>query len=63
MQYVDAMSHEQLAQNGVRCEAVPNPFGGARRTFCVFEELAQNGVRREAVPGPVGVARRTPLRF
>ena len=32
---------EELAQNGVRCETVPDSTGGARRTLCAFKELAR----------------------
>ena len=32
---------EELAQNGVRRETVPDQPGGARRTLCASEELAQ----------------------
>jgi hypothetical protein len=33
-------SFEELAQNGVWRETVPDSPGGARRTLCAFEELA-----------------------
>ncbi len=33
------LSGEELAQNGVRREAVPDPRGGARRTLCACETL------------------------
>jgi hypothetical protein len=36
-------SCEELAQNGVRREAVPNPFGGVRRTLCASKSLAAVG--------------------
>jgi len=32
----------EFAQNGVRREAVPDMYGGARRTLCAFEEFANN---------------------
>jgi hypothetical protein len=39
-------SSKEIAQNGVRREAVADPSGSARRTLCAFEEIAQNGARR-----------------
>src|SRR5580658_4305631 len=36
---------KELAQNGVRRETVPDPFGGARRTLCAFEGPAGPLVR------------------
>ena len=33
-------SFEELAQNGVRREAIPDPDGGARRTLCASRQIA-----------------------
>ena len=48
---------EELAQNGVRRETVPDPSGGARRTLCASEELARTTERpyqaRSAEPARV----------
>ena len=41
---------EELAQNGVRRETVPDSSEDASRTLCAIQELAQNGARRETVP-------------
>jgi hypothetical protein len=35
---------EEVAQNGVRREIVPNASGGARRTLCASKELAHNAL-------------------
>ena len=50
-------SFEELAQNGVRRETVPDSSGGARRTLCAPEDLARTMERRyqarSAEPGRV----------
>ena len=56
------MASKELAQNGVRREAVPGPSCGARRTLCASKELALDSGPRSTIPARTR-EKRTPERY